>query len=503
MRSHVLISILPLILALSFLWIPAHAAGGTYFEFAPDDSTPLTVSFVQTPSQPFYPPNDNVGGIDLWIDNAGSAGTASFGLRDSANNLLTSTTVTIPTINPKYGGTKFHIDFPTQVQVSNSELYKIRIVSSMPNIRLYNSSQFQILQHNGVSYPYYMVEPALLGSTEQNFAFKFALAEVTETIPPIIANATTTPVSPTSERITFNANEPVDFRVNYAPVGSGSVQSTNFSGSYTLCLSGVQTCTMLFSVEPGTTYNFDLLVKDEWGNQATHSGTFISAAGPVPPPTGGDNPPPPPPTGGDNPPPPPPTGGDNNPPPPPPPTGGDNPPPPPPTPPGSGGQSGGSGTPPPPQGGSNGSGSIAIEPPPPGENSDSSIIISWDVPAGIIADQFRVRIFDENNNFIEERIVSGSTRRIILEKLGPGKYLVYVYAEHDGILTQIGQPIPFAINTQKAPTIFTPQKIAIVGGIVVIGIGILATALFIRRSKKEIESLPPSRSKSIWDKSGT
>ena len=491
-------------LLVAFHFHLAYAHGTVYFEFAPDVSDLLNVAQVQTPSQSFYPPNDHVGGVDLWIDNAGAPGSASFGLRDSANNLLTSTTVTIPTIASRYGGTRFHIDFPAQILVQNNELYRIRAVSSMPSLRLYYSSQFQILQHSAQSYPYYMVEPALLGSTPQNFAFKFALSEVAETTPPVISNATTTAISATSERIDFNANEPVDFRISYAAAGSGTVTNTNFSGTYTLCLPGIQFCNLTISVEPSTTYNFDLYAKDEWGNQTTHSGSFTSAAGPPPPPGGGDPPPPPPPPppGGGNP-PPPPGGGD----PPPPPPGGNEPPPPPPgggTPPPDGGSGGSGGTPPPPSNGNDGS--DGSPPPPAGGQVEvtngTTTIITWNPPPGMSADRFRIKIYDENNNLIEDRVVSAETRRLVLEKLGPGRYLVYVYAEHDGILTQIGEPISFNINLGVQPQIFTKTQIIIAVSLGVAAIAAIAIFLGVKRSKKKPPPPSSARSKSIWDKIG-
>ena len=142
-----------------------------YFEFAPDISKALKIVNVDTPYQPFIPYNDFVSGFDIWIDNSGSPGEASFGLRTENDELIAAKTVSIPTSPFKWGGTRFRVDFENSVHVSSGQTYKIKIVSSMPALHLYYSNRIQLLEHNENYTLWSAVLPARLGSVDQNFAF--------------------------------------------------------------------------------------------------------------------------------------------------------------------------------------------------------------------------------------------------------------------------------------------------------------------------------------------
>ncbi len=479
------------------------AHGITFFEFAPDTEKYLNVSQVQAPSQPFYPPNDFMDGFDVWFANIGAPGNVTFDLRDDQNALLASRTVTAPTANHRYSGTKLHVDFSSLVPVTSTKLYKVRIVTLLPSFYLYYADQFQILQHNASLNPYYSVEPAFLGSIPQNFAFRFALAESTETVPPVLTNATTTILNPYAVRFAFYANEPVDYRAELVPAGAGSVVSTAYLGNYTACLPGGNFCSHTISVAPGTSYQYTLFAKDVWGNLASITGSVTTPADPnaPPPPPGGGGPPPPPP-GGD-PPPPPPAGG-----PPPPPDG--NPPPPDGTPP----PHPGSGDPPPPGGTSPGTGGgnqpppAPAEPPPGGASiqvsaggpNSSEITVTWTPPAdmrGVTG--YRIQIRNEKNELIQEITASAESRKLVVERLGPGKYLITVYVERNGVLEQLGESIPFAVGGIQVSIFFGSRKLYFVGLIVILGIGILAWVINRIRVKRTL-SVPAERSKSIFDK---
>src|SRR3989344_7512865 len=273
----------------------AAAHGRVFFEFAPDISTSLDIASVATPTQLFRTlraANDFLSGFDLWLANAGASGPASFGLRDAHDALLTSTTVTIPRIPQVYGGTRFHIDFPKQVPLQNNQLYKIRIVSSLLGLKLYQVSLIQSLPHSDQNYPEYAVEPAYLGAIEQEFVFKFALYEQPETRAPVISKAAVTIVGTSSVRLDFNANEPVDAGAEFGPIGQGLTQSAAFTGNYEFCPEGEAQCELTLPVNPNTAYYFNLLVRDEWGNQSSYTGTFVSqSAPPTPTPTPGTAPP--------------------------------------------------------------------------------------------------------------------------------------------------------------------------------------------------------------------
>jgi len=473
-----------------------YAQGSKYFEFAPDESKKLFTYFVQTPAQPFFPYNDFLSGIDLWIDNENQSGTALIELRNEVNQLIESKTITIPQTPEQFGGKRFHIAFPSQTAVQSANLYQIRVISQMQKLRLYYASQFQILQHNSQSNPTYMIEPALLGSQEQDFAFKFALYETTESVPPIIINATTTIISETEAHITFNANEPVDFRVRYGPINTGMQQNTNYQGTYTICTYGIGNCTLFLGVMGNTTFEFELFAKDEWGNETVVPGTFyVSGTTPPPPPILPPSGPPTAPPSGPPPPAsqppltplPPPAAPPGNAPPAAPPSGV-----PPPTAPPSGI---------PPSGQNSGSGSVEVIIVDPGSGDDPydpRVLIRWEEPENPeTINGYRIDVYDENKNLIKQFVVSKETREFVLEKLGPGKYLLFVYVNRNGVLEQLGEPTPFTINTERIKVPFPKARVISAG---VIALGFIAGLTFILKKMRNAKKPPPKSisTQDIW-----
>ncbi|MDP3697925.1 MAG: hypothetical protein Q8R55_08060 [Candidatus Taylorbacteria bacterium] len=281
MRKFFLFSNILLLFAPCFVF----AHGTNYLEFNPDSGQSLKVADVATPSQVFFAQNDFLGGFDVWLANSGSSGTATFALLNEQGSVLTSKAVAVPYIAETLNGTNFHVDFNSQLTVLADDKYSIRVTSSMPELRLYYSNRVGLIAHNAPFLSPYIAGVAKLGSEEQTFSFKYALYETTETSAPIISNVVWTIVSGTQMRVDFNANEPVDYRVEYGPSGQGYTQSTNFTGGYQFCAEGIALCSINISVSPNTAYQYLLTVKDSWGNQSQSSGTFISGQVQTPTPT--------------------------------------------------------------------------------------------------------------------------------------------------------------------------------------------------------------------------
>ena len=249
--------------------------GNSFFEFAPNTvSKSMIVSGGETPYQFFKPYNDFIGGFDFWMANPGTSGSVSFGLRDQNDNLLAAKTVSVPYAAKIWGGTALHVDFDEPVNVSSTAMYKIKILSSAPELEFYYVNLTQLLLHNTDRYFFAdAVGPARLGSVDQNFAFKFALYEGNDNLAPIVSGASTSIVSLYEAKIVFNANEPVDYKIIFSIDGENG-QAVDFSGNYRLCPEGVAVCSVGLSVKPDKTYNYQLIVKDEWGNEAQLSGFF-------------------------------------------------------------------------------------------------------------------------------------------------------------------------------------------------------------------------------------
>lgn len=265
--------------------ISAH--GEIFYEFNPDSflTGALHVGAVESPTQLFQPQNDFLGGVDFWIDNEGTGGTVTFTLRDGNGNVLSSKSATVAQIPETPGGTRLHVDFDDQVAVSSGQIYSIEISTGMPDLRFYYASRILLLQHDALYASEYTGGVARIGGTEQNFTFKFALYETSETSPPVLSNVTSTIISLNEVRLYFNANEPVDFRADYGITGQGNNASTSFTGIYQFCGEGAGFCVLPLSVLPDNDYQYDLSARDFWGNLAVESGNFSGAETPPPPPS--------------------------------------------------------------------------------------------------------------------------------------------------------------------------------------------------------------------------
>lgn len=279
---------LPL-LAISFLSVllplAVFAHGTSYLEFNPDKSSSLKDADVATPSQAFFAQNDFLSGFDIWVANSGLAGTATFSLLNEQGIVLTTKTVTIPTFAITSNGARFHVDFNSQLPVLADKKYSILLTTSMPELRLYYSDRVRLISHNAPPVSEYLTGVAKLGSEEQIFSFKYALYETNETSAPIISNVGWTVISSDQMRVDFNANEAVDYKIEYGPSGGGYTQSTNFLGDYEFCISGIAICSIDISVSAGTAYQYALTVKDTWGNQSQVTGAFTSGQAQTPAPT--------------------------------------------------------------------------------------------------------------------------------------------------------------------------------------------------------------------------
>ncbi|MEK7481990.1 MAG: hypothetical protein AAB607_01430 [Patescibacteria group bacterium] len=255
---------------------PAFAHGVKYFEFSPDTSSAVNFSSASALYQYFKPYNDFISAIDIWIDNDGSSGNASFGLRDSGDNLLGSKTTTVSKIEKIWGGTKLHIDFNEPISVNSVETYKIKMVSSLSKLRAYYKSKTELAQHSGGAYIDPRIGSAYLDSAEQNFYFKFALYEDNDNLAPIVSNFSLA-TSSSEVQIVFNANEPVDYKAEFIALDLSDQKTVNFSGNYRLCPEGMNFCVITANILADKSYNFNVLVKDEWGNQTQILGQFDSS----------------------------------------------------------------------------------------------------------------------------------------------------------------------------------------------------------------------------------
>ena len=274
----------------------AEAHGTVFFEANPDYASRFNIASVETPPQLIMPPGDFWSGVDLWFDNEGPGGEAIVELRRGDGALVAAAAAHVPRRARIWGGSRLHVDFPSQIAIIPSEPYRLTVESALTDLFLYYFPRNQLLQHSSQYYPGAYGEPYLgplwFGDTEQEFKLKLAFIELREGTPPEVRNAAVRLTSPTEAVLAFNANESVDFRADLIPEG-GTLFRTEFREAYSFCPAETPPCAFTIPVFPDTNYTFELFVKDQWENTSVAEGIFRSL--PAPPPAGG--PPSPPPAG--------------------------------------------------------------------------------------------------------------------------------------------------------------------------------------------------------------
>ena len=270
------------VFCLLFSAFGAFAAELKYFESSYDTAGSLTLATAGPSYQHFIPYDDYVSGFDIWVENEGISGTASFGLRDGNDNLLASKTINISYIARTPAGQKLHIAFAQPIAVVSNQIYKIKIISSMPKLKIYYSNLVDVQVHNAANVLERQIRPAYVGTNEQSFFFKFALYEDGDVSQPIVSNFSVNVISGEKTNFRFNANEPVDYKIAYWPNG-GNIQETNFFNDFYCCDEGIRECILEISTLPNTNYSYQLKVKDAWGNETDINGDFVSSSNWTPP----------------------------------------------------------------------------------------------------------------------------------------------------------------------------------------------------------------------------
>lgn len=262
-----------------------------FFEFATDVGVPIEVPSGSTAIQEVKIYNDHINAVDLWFDNSGVSGSATVSLLSASNALLASRTVAIGNSSPFYTGQRLHVNFNKTVDVNSGAIYKVKIASATPKLRLYAIKRVQFVEHDAPFPIDTAVGSSFLNDESIFSVFKFALYEDIDTEAPVITNASSSIASPDTMRIAFNANELVDRSISYTAIGSGAVSTIPFTGNYSICFENIFSCPTIIDTQRGTNYTYRLTVRDSKGNASFFDGAFASWQPQTPPPSQPPTPP--------------------------------------------------------------------------------------------------------------------------------------------------------------------------------------------------------------------
>jgi hypothetical protein len=115
-----------------------------------------------------------------------------------------------------------------------------------------------------------------INNENQDWSFNFSLHETTETVPPAISSFFIGFIPPARVGFFFNANEPVDMKVEYNLLPDGVTQTVGYFDEYVECPEGGEQCDVQIDVIPERSYTYQITVKDEWGNTSISSGGFYT-----------------------------------------------------------------------------------------------------------------------------------------------------------------------------------------------------------------------------------
>ena len=263
----------------------AQVSEQNYYEASPAiSSSAITISSFGAIYQTFRPNNDFINGFDVWLQNTGGSGTLSFALLDDTNTTIVTKSMTVGSLAPQWAGTRVHLNLGDNVPVTSGALYKLKLWTSMPQLKMYYVNGVNILEHNAsiTLNTENVVRSAYVDSSEQSFVFKIAFYEKnTDTTPPIISNLSFVAPHDTEMKVSVNANEPIDYKIDYRATlpqnGIVDVRTGNFTNTFNFCVDDVTPCALTIPVYANMTYQYELYTRDYWNNETVMSGTFDSS----------------------------------------------------------------------------------------------------------------------------------------------------------------------------------------------------------------------------------
>jgi hypothetical protein len=469
----------------------AWAADAVYFEFAPDAwaSHRYVVAAGATPYQVFSPRSTFLlSGYDLWIDNTGAAGPATFLLLTESGEVLATNNIDLPATAAIPGGHKRSITLTQPVTLQGGGTYSVKIISSLNGFGLYYADRINFLGHNEEFSNEYVGGVAKIGSELQPFTFKFALRSPAESTgattgssgdePQVetpqeiaISNARVVGVTGSTVTLSWSSNIAADSRASVRSQLSplyvvASSYDPTLELEHTLTVAGlipnVNYFADVFSSNGSelvlTTYTIGFRTTSGAGDPpTTPSATTPTSPSATPSTTPsaapGQGTTTPSSTG---------TGA----------TSGE-----PITPPSTPSDAGGAAG----SGGGGAPGGIRAES---GGSSDSTEI-SWSAPkAGEPLNGYRVDVFDKNHTLVQQVIVPSGIHVTTIAKLEPGVHHAVVYTNTGDSFLKIGPAITFLLKSRDMNLLW---KIV---ALVILWAGSI-TAYFVWKFRKEKGVLPP------------
>ncbi|GIW65991.1 MAG: hypothetical protein KatS3mg094_510 [Candidatus Parcubacteria bacterium] len=241
-----------------------------FFEFSPDFGNKIPIEKDKEYIQRFVPFNDFLSMIRLWIENIGPLTSLNFTLLDKENNILESKIINLPPTNFSWSGIHFDIPLNENIRINSGQEYKFKLTTNQnSNLKIFAFNILELLQNieATLNIPE-TIRPLIINDSEEKNSFKISLYEGTENLSPIISNLSYQLINQNLVKITFNANEPIIYKLIYYDNISYST-NTYQNDYYESCPPNIRLCSGNIDIQAEREYYVKLIVFDYWQNSST------------------------------------------------------------------------------------------------------------------------------------------------------------------------------------------------------------------------------------------
>jgi len=226
--------------------------------------------------QPIVPYNDFLSGISFWVDNP-KISDINIKLKDKNENIIFNGDFNVPVLTSTYWGSEYFFPFKKNIKINSGEEYKIIIQpKNLSELNFYYLYLYELLQGTEEkTYVFESIKELLVNNEPSNKFLKLALYEGKEYLPPQISNFEIKILSPTETEISFNANEPINYKFEYFDILQKTT-STYEIKYYESCPAGIRDCSFQIVTQSGQTYRYVFKASDYWENFVTLIGEWTT-----------------------------------------------------------------------------------------------------------------------------------------------------------------------------------------------------------------------------------
>jgi signal peptidase I len=210
--------------------------------------------------------NDFLSGFSLWIDND-ELSDITIKIKDNKGSFIFNENFTLPVVSSSYWGKEYFFSLGDNIKINSGDYYEIIIESqNISKANIYYLPFYELLQGSEESLVFSeSINELLINNELSGKILKIALYEGKEYMPPQIFNFKIENINDNQTKISFNANEPVEYNFEYFD-DLNKTTSTYKINYFETCPKNIRDCSFIIKTEPDRKYNYVLKINDFWKN---------------------------------------------------------------------------------------------------------------------------------------------------------------------------------------------------------------------------------------------